>query len=336
MKIGIIGFSRYFRRAYAPYLRKHPEHTLGAICDILASDELEAVIKEAELSSIPTFAEFQEMLRQVDLEGVIISTPHIYHYSQVKACLLAGLHVFVDKPLACCYNDAAELVEMASSRNLKLAVANQRRYEAPYQYVRKQIQHAMFGEIKHINYLFSNSPWHNYSQHWRGDVTLNGGGAMMDIGYLAIDTLAWILDQPFQEVYASAHREGQFEYSAAILAKFAPNTLVNLTVSYLAPKPSVQEILSIYGTKGSIFTRRFQPKRSPSPPTVAEQYENGEFHEVSFVGDAENWRPLEDFLLAVENKTPIVCDGQSSLPTIQFIEAVYQAISESCIVYAKK
>lgn len=331
MKLGIVGFSAYVRRAYIPYLKDRSDVEISAICDIMPSTYLEKLISETGYRSTPAiFSNLQTMLTHVNLDAIIVSTPHIYHFEQAKMCLDTDIHVLVDKPLACQSTEALNLISLAKSRGLRLAVGNNRRYERPYQYVKQVLQQKILGEIKLINYLFANSPWYDYSQSWRGDPTLSGGGALIDIGHLAVDMIVWLLECPLKWIYAAASTpdNAQVEQSVLILAEFEPATLVNLTVSYETPKPSIQEELSIYGSQGSIFTRRFRTKRSMEPPQVIEQLRNGEIHQISFTEGPDSSMPLQDFLLGIQDKSPIVSDGESSLLTVEFIDAAYRSLRE--------
>jgi predicted dehydrogenase len=331
MRLGAIGFSSYLRRAYIPYIKQRSDLQLNAVCDILEPADLDRLVEDTKLDSRPAlFRDLRTMLSAVHLDAVIISTPHVFHFEQAKACLEAGLHVMVDKPLACRSHEAEFLVALAESKSLKLAVANQRRYEPVYKYVKRAIDQERLGEIRLINYLFANSPWYDYSQSWRGDPSMSGGGALIDIGYLAVDMINWLLGRQLQWIDAvtPSPENNQTEQSVALLAEFTPSVLVSLTVSYEAPVPSVQEELSIYGLCGSIFTRRFCSKRSDAPPLLIEQSTSGEVHQISFTTDPDNSKPLDDFLRSIEEGTPMVSDGRSNLATVEFIDAAYRSIRE--------
>ncbi|MSP12235.1 MAG: Gfo/Idh/MocA family oxidoreductase [Chloroflexi bacterium] len=338
MKIGIIGYSAYVRRAYIPYFKTHSEIELSAVCDILGLPELTELITKAGFDSRPLlFHDLAEMLATIDIDAVIVSTPHSFHFDQVKTCLEAGKHVLVDKPISCRFRDAQALVEFAELKGLKLAVGNQRRYESPYRHIKARIAEGGMGEIKLVNYLFASSPWYNYAQSWRGDSDLNCGGAMIDIGHLAADMLVWLLDRPLCWVFADALTSGikHVEQSVAILAEFEPHVLVSLTVSYEAPANSVQEELSIYGSRSNIFTRRFQPKRSIQPPILIEESTEGHVQEIVFTDLPEHWRPFEDFLRGIRTGSPIISDGRSNLGTIELIDAINRSVREQNKIHVR-
>jgi predicted dehydrogenase len=159
---------------------------------------------------------------------------------------------------------------------------------------------------------------------------LSGGGALIDIGHLAVDMVVWLLDRPLYWVHAMAltPSDKRVEQSVSVMAGFEPDILVNLTISYEAPMPSVQEEMSIYGSGGSIFTRRFRTKRSTMPPEVIEQFRNGEVRNISFTEGPDSSNPLDDFLQSIEKNAEILSDGKSNLRTVEFIDAAYRSIQE--------
>jgi predicted dehydrogenase len=332
MNLGIIGFSGHVQRAYIPYLCTHPEIEVRAVCDTCPLDELDSLLRRSGLSIQPKLvSQISDLRTADDLDAVLVSTPHAFHYEQVHTCLEANYHVFVDKPLACHYADALRLVQLADKRSLALAVGNQRRYEPPYQQLKMHLQKGDVGKIHLVNYLFANSPWYDYRLSWRGKTDLHCGGAMMDIGYLASDTLIWLLDQPLRWVQAvgSIAAIEQPEQTVIVTAQFGDDILVNMAVSYAAPPPSVQEELSIYGTELSLFSRRFRSKRfAKSPPQIIRLSATGEAIETVYTKPPELWRPLEDFCNSVMTGSPIASDGRSHLGTIELIDTVYQSIRE--------
>jgi predicted dehydrogenase len=69
------------------------------------------------------YASLTAMLADPSIELVVNLTIHFAHYEVIKQCLLAGKHVYTEKPLAVHYAEARELVELATARNLRLGSA---------------------------------------------------------------------------------------------------------------------------------------------------------------------------------------------------------------------
>ena len=62
--------------------------------------------------------DYRKLLTEVELDGVIVSSPHTFHYEHAKAALEAGCNVLVEKPFTTDSMEAKELVELAAKKNL--------------------------------------------------------------------------------------------------------------------------------------------------------------------------------------------------------------------------
>ena len=128
----------------------HPSARVGVVCDLDAS-RLDLVcrnIPSIQQTSTDPLATIQDPLAN----AVVIATPTSTHYSLVKAALLAGKHVLVEKPLALRMNEARELAQLAQNENRILAVGHVFLFNKGVQFVRSLIE---TGELGPINYIFS-------------------------------------------------------------------------------------------------------------------------------------------------------------------------------------
>tara|TARA_R110002049_G_scaffold13280_6_gene57908 strand:+ start:9986 stop:11047 length:1062 start_codon:yes stop_codon:yes gene_type:complete len=75
-----------------------------------------------ELGGLPTYASFDEALKETKPDVVSINTYPDTHADYVRKSLNAGAHVFVEKPLALTVKEAEELVALAKSQNRKMVV----------------------------------------------------------------------------------------------------------------------------------------------------------------------------------------------------------------------
>ena len=100
-----------------------------------------------------TTTSFAEMLADPELEAVSIATPVVTHYELAKEALLAGKHVFVEKPPAQSTVEAEELVALAEERELVFMPGYLLLYHPA---VAKLAQIVGTGELGEILYLYSN------------------------------------------------------------------------------------------------------------------------------------------------------------------------------------
>lgn len=117
----MIGGGVFGRHHAAKYMRL-PGVTLSAIAD----PSPEARRQNAMTLRAPVFADWHDLLGQVDL--VSVCTPASTHAEIVRAFLSAGTHVLVEKPIATDLDEADELVRLASDVGVVLTVGHQERY----------------------------------------------------------------------------------------------------------------------------------------------------------------------------------------------------------------
>ena len=89
------------------------------------------------------------------LEAVIIALPSHLHAPAALAALDAGLHVFVETPMALSVADAKKVARKAAEKNLILAVGQQRRYNWIYDHALEMVRLNLLDDVHYIR-----SQWH--------------------------------------------------------------------------------------------------------------------------------------------------------------------------------
>ncbi len=92
------------------------------------------------------------MLSRDDIGAVVIATPAETHYTIARETLLAGKHVFIEKPLALRVNEGEELVSLAKESDKVLMVGHLLQYHPVFIQLKKLAQS---GELGRINYIYS-------------------------------------------------------------------------------------------------------------------------------------------------------------------------------------
>ena len=94
-----------------------------------------------------------EELLKADINGVVIAAPAEQHYEIAKSFLLAGKHVFVEKPLSLKINEAEELCKISNEHNKTLMVGHLLQYHSAFLKLKEMIQKGILGKIQ---YMYSN------------------------------------------------------------------------------------------------------------------------------------------------------------------------------------
>jgi len=113
----------------------------------IAETRPERLAEVAKACNPRTATEDYRKLLEIDgLDAVMISaTPETTHYPMARESLLAGKHVFLEKPIAIELHEADELIALARRRGLKFTIGYSQRFNPKFAYVRKAIVDGSIG-----------------------------------------------------------------------------------------------------------------------------------------------------------------------------------------------
>ena len=110
----------YVADYYATTLANHPELQLVGVHD---SNAERARRFAASRAVDRVYAGFQDLLDDDAVDLVLNLTDVASHHETTRACLLAGKHVYSEKPLATTFDQSEALVQLAEERGLSLSAA---------------------------------------------------------------------------------------------------------------------------------------------------------------------------------------------------------------------
>jgi len=151
-RIAVIGAGWWATYTHIPGIRDNPDAELAAVCD-RSPEALERVAKA--FAPIKTYPDYREMLAAEKLDGAIVATNHATHYEITKACLEAGLHVLLEKPMVLHAAEAHELVRLAEQKGRQLIIGYPWPFTDLVRQARAVIQSGELGAIQLINCLYA-------------------------------------------------------------------------------------------------------------------------------------------------------------------------------------
>ena len=89
----------------------------------------------------------EQILQDPEIELLVILTPAPTHYDLIRKGLLAGKHVYTEKPIATTVAEAKELIRLADERGLYLGSAPETFLGSAVQTARKAIDDGLIGEV---------------------------------------------------------------------------------------------------------------------------------------------------------------------------------------------
>jgi len=97
-----------------------------------------------EQHQLKSFDTIDALISQVDVVDVVAPTPE--HFDLIKKGLVAGKHVFTEKPITETVEQALELRELMNTSNLKVQVGHVERFNPAFQAIQKHNPQPMFVE----------------------------------------------------------------------------------------------------------------------------------------------------------------------------------------------
>ena len=120
----------------------------------LICDNNEAILGkfQVEYPRVDVCLALNEVLNRNDIQGVVIATPAETHFNLAREALMAGKHVFVEKPLVLQEKEGLELIKLARERSRVLMVGHLLQYHPVFVKL-KELEKS--GELGRINYIYS-------------------------------------------------------------------------------------------------------------------------------------------------------------------------------------
>jgi len=287
--------------------------------------------------SVETTDSFDAVLKDPDIEGVVIATPVSTHYRLAKQCLEADKAVVVEKPMATARSEAADLVRLARLRDRVLMAGHTFEYSAPVIKLRELISS---GEIGEVLYISSVRAYLGLFQH---DVNVAWDLATHDISIILM-----LLGQMPESVscQGQSHFRREIEDVALITMHLPHNVIAFVHVSWLDPNKIRRT--TIVGSRRMLVydDTALQEKIRiyDRGVTVRPYYDNyGEFQYAYRYGDIhipriEEVEPIkrecEHFVDCIRNNLTPATDGLNGLRVVAVLEAAQISLRNGGVAVA--
>lgn len=219
---GVIGFG-YWGPKLARNFANNPACNLVAVSDTSADRRQTA----AELyPGVGVTSDYRQLISNPRVDAVAICTPVSSHFDLALACLRAGKHVIVEKPIANTTEQAARLIEEADRRGLVLIVDHTFLYTGAVRKIRELIEQGVLGDLYYYDSVRVNL---GLFQH---DVNVLWDLAVHDLSIM--DHLTSRVPCAVSAVGAN-HIPGTTENIAYLTVFFEGNLIAHVGVNWLAP-----------------------------------------------------------------------------------------------------
>jgi len=150
LNVGVIGTGGRGRNAHLHTLIKFQDVKVTAICDI-RKQNLDKALEIVGSQNPKTYRNYEDLIRQKDLDCVFVATPPDQHKVQICESLYAGYSVYVDKPMALTITDCNAIERAIKNAKGVFIVGQQLRYSPSHRRKIKLIHDGEIGKVALVN-----------------------------------------------------------------------------------------------------------------------------------------------------------------------------------------
>ncbi|MBQ7322598.1 MAG: Gfo/Idh/MocA family oxidoreductase [Clostridia bacterium] len=264
LKVGMVGVGCISGIYLKNFHETFKNVQLVAVCDLVRS---RAEAAQAKYNIPKIYDTMEELFADPEIDIVLNLTRPYEHYEVSRGALLAGKHVYSEKPLGADFEEGTALVKLAEEKGLMIGGAPDTFLGAGLQTCRKLIDEGLIGDVIGGRCVLSSrgvETWHPDPDFFYQ----RGGGPMLDMGPYYLTALINMLggirrvyatsQTPFSEhLITSKPHEGEIikvtiptHYETMIT--FDSGVTVSFVTSFDMYDPKMPNIL-LYGTKGNLF-----------------------------------------------------------------------------------
>ena len=251
LKVGLVGTGGISNRHMAAYL-EHPDRVqLTAVCDVVEPLAQEYARKTG-VEAI--YLDYEQMLREADIDAVDICTGHNLHAPQTIAAAEAGKHVIVEKAMSNTLQDCRDMIEATDKAGVTLMVAQHLRHSPEAIAAKRFIDEGNLGDIHaaRTHVIMSGA-----QKSWMNDAKA-GGGVLQVNSVHHIDLLRYYIGNVKRVTGICKTVQPQMTNGAEDLAaatlEFENGAIGDMFASWTTYLSPVGSSYMILGSKGSMHS----------------------------------------------------------------------------------
>lgn len=190
IKLALLGCGGMSRSHASRFFNLSDRLEVTAVVDV---DRAKAEAAAEVLTGAKIATDYREVLD--DVEACLLVLPHHLHRDLGVACLEAGKHVLLEKPMANSEAECLDLMAAADASGKTLMIAYCMRFHPLVAKMKELL------DAKHLGEVFQVSIWTEQltrfpADHWASSAATLGGGQLFSHGCHYIDILLWYLGEP--------------------------------------------------------------------------------------------------------------------------------------------
>jgi predicted dehydrogenase/threonine dehydrogenase-like Zn-dependent dehydrogenase len=254
VKVGLVGGGKFAKDFIIPNLKRNPAFRLVSL---VSASPVNAKQTGERYGFEKCGTDFADILRDKDVDLVVVATPHNLHSRMVVESLKAGKAVFTEKPLCLTEGELEEIAKTVSETRLPVYVGFNRRYSPMILKTRDLLRQTQGPYL--INYRVNGG--HIPTSSWLQDPKVGGGRIIGECGHF-FDLFGFLLGSKVRSIKVSSVPSGaggtvsHDNFVASM--DWEDGSVTSLTYTSLGSSLMPKERIEIFGGSRSIVVDDFK------------------------------------------------------------------------------
>jgi predicted dehydrogenase len=320
VNLGIIGLGTRGKIHLRNSLRLKEAKVLGV------ADVSEKSLKFAKRLGVKNvYTDYEDLLRNAQLDAVIISLPNFMHLEGAMKAAEAGKDILLEKPLARNVDEGRKILSGVKRNGVRLMMGYDARFDPVLKKIHEKIAEGFFGEVQIVEATnVSGGPFASRSDSvgpvpvpsWWFDKELAGGGALLDLGSHMIDLLNWYFGEvECVESYLKYIFNMELEDVAICKLKFKDGPVATVKVGWFS-KDFMQSI-QVCGTAKNLWVRI-------APSSIREMVWKDIKRKFGRYNCDPNYLEVEYFVKCLQKDEQPYPSGEEGLRCMQVVSWAYE------------
>ena len=269
--------------------------------------------------------DFEAILSDSSVQGVILCTPHSQHCDQIVRAAYAGKHVFCEKPLSLSRADALKAVAACNANGVTLAVGHERRFEPPMLEVQRLAASGALGTLLQVEANFSQDRFLSLpADNWRLSEKEAPAGPLTATGIHLLDLSIGLLG-PAENVCARVRQLGSGLTNGDTLALLVTHKSGGSSLISAILATPFEGRFALYGNRGWVDVRDKAHPEAPEGWTLTKNIRGEGRQSVAYPSAKAVLANLEAFADAATGRAPYPVPQEQMIANISALEAVVKS-----------
>jgi predicted dehydrogenase len=325
--VAVVGMG-WWGKIIVPLLKTSNKISVNTVVEVNAA----GIADFAQKHKVKVVTDFNAVLKDPSIQGVVLCTPHTQHTEQIIAAANAGKHVFCEKPLSMTRADVLRAIKAVNDNKVALAVGHERRFEPPVLEAMRIIQSGELGTPLQVEANFSQDKFLTLAaDNWRLSGKEAPAGPMTATGIHLLDLSVGVFGEA-ERVFASVKQLGSQLVNGdtlAILVSFKNGGHALISAILATP---FEGRFAVYCNKGWIEVRDKTHPEAPEGWVLTKTLRGGKKEVREFPPAPNVLANLEAFADAAEGRAPYPVPQSQMIANISALEAIFKSAASGTIV----